>query len=229
MRRLTNIIALTTLCGIATSSAASLYIGDASPEGQAVSAGTTGPDGANGGLVTYAFFSAEDGYTNSSGGPQSLQITEANFNSNGGGTLTPFVATLVGGGAAGADYNVLAVGDGIAGVAGLNNASFQVGGLNPTVTLNNGETLIAGFFQGAAMIKWNDGGDDGDYLSQGGVGGNTIPAGGTGALAGNANWSTLDREYRFNVGMDVVPEPSVPVVLIPAAFLALLSRRRRKA
>ena len=182
--------------------AALTYIGDASPEEMAVTAGTTGPDGANGGVVTYAFFSAEDIYTNTSGASQLVQIAEVNFNSNGGGTLTPFVAVLLGGGAAGADYNVLAVGDAIAGTAGLNNAPFEVGGATPTITLNDGESLVAGFHQSTGMIKWNDGGDDGDYLSQGGAGGNTIPGGGTGALTASANWSTLDREYRFNIAIE---------------------------
>ena len=45
----------------------------------------------------------------------------------------------------------------------------------------------------------------------------------------NANWSTLGREYRFNVGFDVVPEPSTGLLSISAlAGLLLLRRRRRR-
>ena len=122
---------------------------------------------------------------------------------------------------------MLSVADGIAGVVGLNNASFLVGGSNPTITLNNGETLVAGFYQSAAMIPWENG--DADYLSNQGVGGNTIPAGGTGALVADANWSTLGRDYSFNVGLDVVPEPSISfLLLLPASFAAMIYRRRRK-
>ena len=229
MNRL-SLSALAALISIATTSAASLYVGDVAADGAAVPGGTVGPDTANAGAITYAFFSAADTYTNSSGGAQLLQITEANFSANAAGTVTPFVAVLLGGGAAGADYNVLAKGDGITAALGLNNAAFTVGGSNPTVTLNNGETLVAGFHQSTGMIPWESpGGSDGDYLSDfGGVnGGDNIPAGG-GPLGDDANWSTLGREYRFNVGFDVVPEPSVPfLLLVPGALFAMLIRRRR--
>ena len=107
-------------------------------------------------------------------------------------------------------------------------SSFLVGGSNPTITLNNGETLVAGFHQmgNPGMVSWEAG--DPDDLRNLGVGGNTIPAGGTGALVANANWATLGRDYRFKVGLDVVPEPSIPFLLLfPASFAAMISRRRR--
>jgi hypothetical protein len=213
--------------GILSADAASLYIGDVAASGLAVPAGTVGPDGANDGDVTYAFFSADDTYTNNSGAPQDLIITEVNFFSINAGTLTPFVAKLNGAGGAGASYDVLAVGTGISGVPDLNNAAFTVAGTNPTVTLANGETLVAGFHQtgGPGMIAWESPDpSDGDYLTQG----NAIPAGGTGALTADTGWSDLGREYRFNVGAEIVPEPSTSLLLIPGLTGLLLFGRRRK-
>ncbi|NIP93011.1 MAG: hypothetical protein GWO24_05955, partial [Akkermansiaceae bacterium] len=41
---------------VASSEGAITYIGDGAAEEQDVTAGTAGPDGANGGNITYAFF-----------------------------------------------------------------------------------------------------------------------------------------------------------------------------
>ena len=49
--------------GVASASAASLYVGDVASAGLAVPAGTIGPDGANGGDITYGFFSPDDTYS----------------------------------------------------------------------------------------------------------------------------------------------------------------------
>ncbi|MFT4550692.1 MAG: hypothetical protein ACI9MB_004672 [Verrucomicrobiales bacterium] len=139
--------------------------------------------------------------------------------------MTPYVALYNGSGIGpAANYAFASIGDPIAAIAGLNNASFSVGGSSPTITLNNGETLIAGFYQDIGMVPFGAG--TADYLDEG----NELGAGVGGTFAENAQWDSLGRGYSFNVGIEVapVPEPS-GALLIPAALGGLfLLRRRRK-
>lgn len=189
-------IAVVVLVGIWTtaSQAAVSYIGDGAAEGQDVTAGTEGPDGANGGNITYAF--SADTFENDTGAPLSLRLEEVNFWANNPGTLTPFVAIYNGlGYGDGANFEILAVGDPIDGTMGANNAEFTVDGVKPTVSLGDGEELAAGFHQTAGMVPWADGTPD--YLKENDI----IPAIG-GNLPGNTSWTDLARVYRFNVGVE---------------------------
>lgn len=182
------------------------YIGDDSASGQAVVAGSSGPDGANGGSVTYAFTSGA--YANSSGAPIELEVQEVNFWSNSAGTLTPFVATYNGAGTGdGSNYTIVAVGDAISGTAGLNNAAFEVGGAIPVVIVPNGESLVAGFHQSTGMVPWDAG--SGDYLKED----NVIPAVG-GNLPASSTWSELGRGYKFNVGVELKSDPLPPTDIV---------------
>jgi hypothetical protein len=177
------------------------YIGDDPSSGQAITSGAAGPDGANGGNITYAFITGS--YSNSSGVPLELEIVEVNFWSNAAGTLIPFVATYNGAGVGnGSNFTVVAVGDPIAGTTGLNNAAFEVGGVTPLVTVPDGESLVAGFHQSTGMVPWDEG--SADYMKDS----NVIPAAG-GSLPA-PNWSTLGRGYKFNVGVELRSDPLAP-------------------
>ncbi|NIP96913.1 MAG: hypothetical protein GWO24_27150, partial [Akkermansiaceae bacterium] len=152
-----------------------IYIGDVPDQGAEIKEVTIGPDTANAGNITYAFFN--DPYINDSGDSQSFVVTAVNFWAEASGTLTPFVALFdPANPASGASYSVIAVGEPIEGEVGLNNSSFLVGGENPVVSIESGEQLIGGFHQTGGnpngMIPWEEpAGSDADYLSQfGGVG-----------------------------------------------------------
>ena len=185
-----------------------IYIGDVPEQGVNVLEGTVGPDTANSGSVTYAFFS--DPYVNATGDEQTLVVTQVNFWASATGTLTPFVGTFNGlDPVLGDSYSVLAVGDPIDGELGLNNAMFEVAGENPVIDLADGAALIAGFHQTGGnpngMIPWESpGASDPDYLSDFGGAGNNLPAQDAvpAPLGDGANWSTLGREYRFNVAIE---------------------------
>lgn len=231
--RLTAVLALVFGFPLQLSMADVIYIGDDAAKGTAVTQPDNVADTAStpAGNITYAF--SADAITNNSGLPQDWTAKEVNFwGFEDGHTVTPFLAIYNGAGTgAGANFNVISVGEPLTSVAGQpNNLAFTVGGMNPTVTLNDGETLIAGFHQSGRAIPFGNGGD-GDYLS---ANPSRIPATLPNTLTGNPNWSTLGRTYAFNVGLEegaVIPEPSSAALLLAAFFslsgLGLMRRRRR--
>ena len=227
--RLAAVLTLVLGFPLQLSMAETIYIGDDAASGKALT-DLGDPDGANGGNVTYAFDT--DAYVNGSGSAESWKITEVNFWGDDGfpvGVLTPYVAIYNGAGVGGgANYSVLAVGDPIQTVIGLNNASFTVGGENPVVTVNDGEQLVAAFHQSGRIVPFGDG--SADYIQQD----NQIPDAGAlpAPLAANANWSDLGRTYSFNVGIEpAIPEPTSLALLIAAIFslsgMGLMRRRQR--
>ncbi|MEZ5329618.1 MAG: hypothetical protein R3F19_31615 [Verrucomicrobiales bacterium] len=182
-----------------------VYIGDVPEDGMEVQQGTVGPDTANGGEVTYAFF--EDTYTNDTGSPVLVSVTEVNFWALNEGVLTPFVAKYNedDGGGSGGSYEVIAVGDPIDAVFDLNNASFKVNGANPALNVANGEVLVGGFHQDVGIVPWESPDEsDGDYLGSGYVLPDELP----GALVADTSWSDLGREYRFNIALEFDVEDS---------------------
>jgi len=110
----------------------------------------------------------------------------------------------------------------------VNNAAFTVGGSTPTVSLADGGTLVAGFFQQGQIVPFGAGAG-GDYLREN----DQIPP--SGPLGSNATWSNLGRTYAFNVGIEpgqVIPEPSSVALIVVALFslsgVGLMRWRRRK-
>ena len=225
--RLTVVLVIVFGFPLQLSLAAPVYIGDDAAQGLAVT-DLGNADGANSGTITYGFDT--DSLVNTSGGSQDWLITEVNFWADfAGRPLTPYVATYNGGGVAvGANFNVLAKGDPITSVAGVNNAAFTVGGSTPTVSLADGGTLVAGFFQQGQIVPFGAGAG-GDYLREN----DQIPP--SGPLGSNATWSNLGRTYAFNVGIEpgqVIPEPSSVALIVVALFslsgVGLMRWRRRK-
>lgn len=208
--------------------AAPIYIGDAAFQGLAVSSnGGTQADTLN--PLTYAFTAPANVYTAPSA--QSVTLTEVNFISDeGGGTLKPFVAKYNGGNnQQGASYTVLSIGDPITPPAGafggggtLVNAQFKVGGVNPSVSLNAGDVLVAGFEQSSRIVLVGTGTTGvADYIANA----DTVPASTGQPLSGNGGFA-FDRTMSFNVGLNV-PEPSAAAAAGVAGLL-VLGRRTRK-
>ena len=231
MTKLFSLAMLVAMLGALSAHAETIYIGDDAVKGTAVTQPDNVADTASTppGNITYAF--SADAITNNSGIAQQWTATEVNFwGFEDGHTVTPYLALYNGAGTgAGANFNVISVGDPLTSTVGANNLAFTVDGANPTVTVNDGETLIAGFHQSGRAIPFGDGGD-GDYLS---ANPNKIPGTLPNTLTGNPTWSNLGRTYAFNVGIEAaIPEPSSLALLLIAAIFSLsgmgLMRRRRR-
>jgi hypothetical protein len=222
---------------LATSLAAPIYIGDAATEGTALTNGNSQDTAVT---VTYAFVNT-GGLSANYTAAEDLQIklTEVNFfKSTSTGSLTPFVAVYSGDLTnasvnTGANYTVLAIGDtfnfGSDAVSSLRNLAFTVNGVNPTISLSSGQTLVAGFLNsgtaGVVRLASTTAGNAIDYTALA----NTLPGTVPNPLTANAAL-TLNRTLKYNVGFEVVPipEPGTFVSLAAgAAFLYVLRRRRR--
>jgi hypothetical protein len=190
--------------------ARTVYIGDVPEQKANVQEGIFGPDAANEGSFTYAFF--VDRYANDSGIAQKARLIEVNFWAINPGTITPFVAKFNGGnGARGDSYDVVAVGDPIEAAFGLNNASFTIGGENPVLDIAIGDVLVGGFHQVGldGVVTWERGRQserEEDYIARNNVIPNTPPGG---PLTSNATFTSLDweREFRFNLALEFIAFP----------------------
>lgn len=184
-----------------------VFIGDSAPQGSAVSDRAT-PDTANAGNITYALHGFP--YTNASGGPEEFVVSKVNFWADNSGDITPFVAVYNGQGVGfGSSYIVRAVGDIITATAGATNkAAFTVNGSPVSITLMDGETLVAGFHQSAGVVPFATvAGTEADYLSQNPA----IGAVGS-TLFQDANWSTLERIYAFNIALEPAVTQSFAII-----------------
>ncbi|MFT4548727.1 MAG: hypothetical protein ACI9MB_002680 [Verrucomicrobiales bacterium] len=183
------------------------FIGDAAPLASAVT-DLGAVDSANVGDVTYALQGSP--YTNSSGGPEMFEIARVNFWADGAGDVTPFLTLYNGLGVApAANYTILAIGDVITATPGeVNNSDFTVGGQPASITLESGQTMLAGFHQTAGVVPFGQPADaDADFLATG----QTIGAAGS-PFFEDANWSTLIRTYAFNIALE--PSSSVSFAIV---------------
>jgi len=231
---------LPVICAVAGSivaAQAQIYIGDSYFEGLNITAGNAGDSSA----ATYAMVETPlgdgvSGVSYYSSVTQTLTVIEVNFYSQVEtvGTVTPFLAIYSGAQDAnsvrtGSNYNVFLVGDALAtSSVSLHNASFTVGGLNPTfeLTLNPGQTLVAGYttsVAGGLVANTDTLTATPDYILLG----STIPS--MGALPNGT--TTLNRIEKFNIGFEVaaVPEPSAAVMaIIGLGCLMFVGKVRRK-
>ncbi|MFN0129715.1 MAG: CotH kinase family protein, partial [Verrucomicrobiales bacterium] len=167
-----------------------------------------------------------DAYTNSSGVPQTITLTEFNFNAGAArGRVTPFVVRVNGDN----DFTVLAVGrtrvaasdypaPGVRRLAFADSVS--------TLTLNPGETMAPGFTDAnpdgtgnaGSVIPFGDGGDE-IWLTGGSASANAgqvTP--GSAPSTGATTYTTLTRQYAFNLGFSIgVAEPMAPTEITLAA------------
>lgn len=218
-----------------SASAAQIYIGDAATQGTAITNGNatdTAP------TVTYGFVNT-NGFSANYTAPAAttITLTEVNFfKSTSTGTVTPFVARYTGDLTNASvnnkdNYTVLSIGDAFSfagdAVSSLRNLQFTVGGTNPTVTLNSGDVLIAGFVNsGAAGVVRYDSAATGnaiDYIALS----NTLPGTVPNPLTASGTL-TLNRTQKFNVGFDVVPVPEPTMIGLGLVGVALLGRRQRR-
>ena len=204
-----------------------IYFGDAASEGQSVLAGDDGYS-----LPVLTIVNLSDG---NSAGPviytapadQTLQLTEVNFftgnigatgatavATGNSGNLTPFVVRILGADADGgfngqqaSSFEILAVGDAIttADVNTLINGAFTVGGANPSISLNAGDRIAAGFLSDQRRMVLHDQADTqgvGEYINNG----DSLTDATDGALTGNSDFD-FDRAMSFNIGFVIDDGP----------------------
>ena len=191
-----------------------VYIGDAASEGQNV---LEGDDGYS--LAALTIVNLSDG---NSAAPviytapmeQTLELTEVNFftaNVGGGsGNLIPFVVRILGAAANGSfngqlasSYEILAVGDAIAADANtLINGAFTVNGFSPTISLDAGDRIAAGFLSDSSrLVAFDNPGEQGvaEYINSG----DSLTGATNGTLTSNSDFNNFDRSLSFNIGFVV--------------------------
>jgi hypothetical protein len=199
-----------------------IYIGNAASSGSSFTSSNRADSASN---LTYIFSS--DSYT--AAGITPVEFNQVNFYTGAGGagqTVTPFVALYNGGDPSnGNSFALLLQGDPITAVSGLNNAAFTVGGKNPVVNLPSGDVLVSGEFQTGQVVYFDPGSvSDVDIYFN-----NVIPGVGD-EFPASPPFVFTAQKYWFDIGFEIVPEPSSVVALcgLGAMSLFLVGRHRRK-
>tara|TARA_B110000285_G_scaffold161738_1_gene180657 strand:+ start:299 stop:6547 length:6249 start_codon:yes stop_codon:yes gene_type:complete len=175
-----------------------LYIGDSAAEGINVTAGTSSYS------LTTLTIAMHTGspviYTASSG--QNLTLTEVNFYTDATGTVTPFVARYDGTNSTlGSGYEILAIGDPITvtnATDHLENSAFLVGGVNPIISVNAGDQIIAGYYQtGGRVVRYAGTTSGVDYIFSG----DSLTSQSVGdPLSADSTYNAFDETMKFNIG-----------------------------
>jgi lysophospholipase L1-like esterase len=181
--------------------AATLYMGDAASEGMTLAAPTDTSYSI--GLLTIVMHTGSPViYTSPI--TQNLKLTQVNFYAHLSGTLTPFVASFSGDPTAGSAYKILAIGDPISTPGGtiLVNAAFTVSGSNPTISVQSGDKLVAGFLEQGRVVYTDLVGATGvgDYIYNGNsLTGQSV----NGPLSANSTFN-FDKKMKFNIGFELI-------------------------
>jgi lysophospholipase L1-like esterase len=180
-----------------------LYIGDAASEGATLVAPTDSSYTLN--TLTIVMHTGSPViYT--APGAQNLKLTKVNFYAHESGTVTPFVALFSGDPATGSAYKILAIGDPISTAGGsiLVNAAFTVSGINPTISIQAGDKMVAGFLEQGRVVYTDVGGQTGiaDYIFNGNsLSGQSV----SNPLSANSTYNAFDNKMKFNIGFDLIP------------------------
>ncbi|MGI9244598.1 MAG: PEP-CTERM sorting domain-containing protein [Verrucomicrobiales bacterium] len=240
----TILATLTLAAGLASASAASIYLGDTRNAGTPPS-GVTNPsdqggvDGWNSNMIIQNGQSYTVNSADISGG-NALVATEFNFMvGNNRGRVTPFIVEVL----SQTSFNVLAIGDTrISGVDynanGIQNVAFSAGGaFDLSGLVSDGMVIAAGFINsdpdgtntvGSVIPFTNNSVPAGEQWYNGNSAVDTYPAGvlTDGSFSADSAANVTVRAYDFNVGLDVIPEPSTG--LLGLVGLGLLAARRRR-
>ena len=188
---------------VGSTRADTLYIGDAASEGMNLVA----PSDTSYSLSTLTvvmhtgspvIYTAPDAHN--------LKLSKVNFYAHESGTVTPFVALFNGNPTTGSAYKILSIGDPIYTTGGsiLVNATFTVSGRNPTISIQAGDKIIAGFLEQGRVVYTDAGGQTGvaDYIFNG----DSLTSQSVNSpLSANSSFNTFDKKMKFNIGFDLVP------------------------
>lgn len=211
--------------------AGTVYVGDAALLGSTLPAGTgTRADTING--LSYIYSDEVSGVAYTATSNEQIEITSVNFLGQNAGSLTPFLALYEGGATnSSSNYKLLAKGDTLTVPAGsssgvLFNDQFTVGGVNPIVSLQAGQTVVAGLFETTGIVVFSSTTQSatndriwGGNIVNGKSAGNTLSS-------GNSSYN-FNETYFYDIGfVDVsAPEPG-SLALLGAGLGAILLRRR---
>lgn len=220
--------------GLTPAQGAVSYIGDGAAFGAGQPAGT----GARADFIfplSYLFSNEVVGVSFTAGSAMQITLTSVNLLAQDAGSLTPFVARYNGGSASNAgSYTLLAKGDVLSIPAGsssgvLFNGQFTVSGVNPTLSLNAGDTIVAGLFQTTSIVVFSFTAQSAtnDRIWQTNVTSGVNPGQ---TLTGGGDGFNFNLTYFYDIGftqVSQVPEPN-SVILMSTMLLAIAFVRRKR-
>jgi hypothetical protein len=230
-------LALVFLSFIATpriAGAGTIYIGDGASSGSALPAGSGSRADALPGL-SYIFSGEVAGVAYTVPLDALITIESVNLLGQNAGSVTPFVVIYNGGDSSNAnDYTLLSLGDTLSIPSGsasgtLFNESFLVSGVNPTVSVEAGDVLVAGLYETNQTVVFSSTAQSAandriwqEDIVNGLSSGQTLGAGGAGF--------NFNLTYGYDIGFEVgpasdVPEPG-PLALVSIGLCGLAVFRR---